>query len=238
MRKNDFTKKQKNNFTKNKTPPPGTFALPHLLSTKEVIKEKMLKRNTMIYTELSPNPNSMKFVLNYEIVPEGLSFDYPNKAATLEEKKASPLAADLFLFDFVERVFISSNFITLTKREDIEWEEVINDVRKFIKIYFDESHPVFAQKTIDSNTLIVQGNDTPVVAKIKSTLDQYVRPAVESDGGAINYSSFDEESGTVKVLLQGSCSGCPSASMTLKAGIERLLTSMIPEVKLVEAEEL
>lgn len=198
----------------------------------------MLKRNTMIYTELSPNPNSMKFVLNYEIVPEGLSFDYPSRAATLDEKKASPLASDLFLFDFIERVFISSNFITVTKRGDIEWEEVIGDVRKFLKIYFDENHPVFAQKTMDSHTLIVQGNDTPVVAKIKSTLDQYVRPAVESDGGAINYSSFDEESGTVKVMLQGSCSGCPSASMTLKAGIERLLTSMIPEVKLVEAEEV
>jgi Fe-S cluster biogenesis protein NfuA len=198
----------------------------------------MLKRNTMIYTELSPNPNSMKFVLNYEIVPEGLSFDYPSKQSTFDEKKASPLASDLFLFDFVERVFISSNFITLTKRADIEWDAVIMDVRQFIKTYFDENHPVFTQTTIDSHTLIVQGNDTPVVAKIKSTLDQYVRPAVESDGGAINYSSFDEETGTVKVLLQGSCSGCPSASMTLKAGIERLLTSMIPEVKLVEAEEL
>lgn len=198
----------------------------------------MLKRNTMIYTELSPNPNSMKFVLNFEIVPDGLSFDYPNKLATIEEGKASPLASDLFLFDFIERVFISSNFITVTKREDTEWEDVTADIRKFIKIYFDESHPVFAQKTIDSNTLIVSGNESPVVAKIKATLDQYVRPAVESDGGAINFSSFDEDSGTVLVALQGSCSGCPSASMTLKSGIERLLTSMIPEVKLVEAEEL
>lgn len=198
----------------------------------------MLKRNTMIYTELSPNPNSMKFVLNYEIVPEGLSFDYASKAATLDEGKASPLASDLFLFDFVERVFIASNFITVTKREDIEWEEVLADVRKFLKVYFDEEHPVFAKKTIDSNTLIVTENDNAIVSKIKATLDQYVRPAVESDGGAINFSSFDEESGVVKLALQGSCSGCPSASMTLKVGIERLLTSMIPEVKLVEAAEV
>lgn len=86
--------------------------------------------------------------------------------------------------------------------------------------------------------MIVDPNDTEVVAKIKATLDQYVRPAVESDGGAINFSSFDEESGLVKVFLQGSCSGCPSATITLKSGIERLLTSMVPEVKLVEAEEL
>ncbi len=197
---------------------------------------KMLKRNTMIYTELSPNPNSMKFVLNYEIVPEGLSFDYPDMKSALEESKASPLAADFFQFPFVQRVFISSNFITLTKDTETEWDEVVFDLKKFLKIYFDENQPVFAQKTIDSNTLIVNASDGPVIAKIKATLDQYVRPAVESDGGAINFSSFDEESGLVKVFLQGSCSGCPSATITLKSGIERLLTSMIPEVKLVEAE--
>lgn len=196
----------------------------------------MLKRNTMIYTELSPNPNSMKFVLNFEIVPDGLSFDYPNMAATKEDSKASPLASDCFQFTFVERVFISSNFITITKSSETEWEEVLFDFKKFIKIYFDENHPVFASKTISDNTLIVDANDTPIIAKIKATLDQYVRPAVESDGGAINFASFDEPSGQVKVHLQGSCSGCPSATVTLKDGIERLLTSMIPEVKEVVAE--
>lgn len=198
----------------------------------------MLKRNTMIYTELSPNPNSMKFVLNFEIVPEGLSFDYPDMASAMDESKASPLAADIFQFHFVQRVFLSSNFITITKDSDIEWEECLFDLKKFLKIFFDENNSVFAQKTIDSNTLIVDANDSSVIAKIKATLDQYVRPAVESDGGAINFSSFDEESGLVKVFLQGSCSGCPSATITLKSGIERLLTSMVPEVKLVEAEEI
>ncbi|MCP9756936.1 NifU family protein [Lacihabitans sp. CCS-44] len=198
----------------------------------------MLKRNTMIYTELSPNPNSMKFVLNFEIVPEGLSFDYPDMASAMDESKASPLAADIFQFHFVQRVFLSSNFITITKDSDIEWEECLFDLKKFLKIFFDENNSVFAQKTIDSNTLIVDANDSSIVAKIKATLDQYVRPAVESDGGAINFSSFDEESGLVKVFLQGSCSGCPSATITLKSGIERLLTSMVPEVKLVEAEEI
>lgn len=192
----------------------------------------------MIYTELSPNPNSMKFVLNFEIVPEGLSFDYPDMASAMDESKASPLAADIFQFHFVQRVFLSSNFITITKDSDIEWEECLFDLKKFLKIFFDENNSVFAQKTIDSNTLIVDANDSTIVAKIKATLDQYVRPAVESDGGAINFSSFDEESGLVKVFLQGSCSGCPSATITLKSGIERLLTSMVPEVKLVEAEEI
>jgi Fe-S cluster biogenesis protein NfuA len=105
-----------------------------------------------------------------------------------------------------------------------------------MKIFFEQNNPVFAQKTIDKNTLIVDANDSAVIAKIKSTLDQYVRPAVESDGGAINFASFDEITGQVKVYLQGSCSGCPSSTVTLKDGIERLLKTMVPEVKEVVAE--
>ena len=196
----------------------------------------MLQRQTMIYTELSPNPNSMKFVLNFELAPEGLTFDYPSLAATVDETKASPLAGDLFQFPFVRRIFIASNFITITKDDETEWEDVVYDIKKFMKIFFEQNNLVFAQKTIDKNTLIVDANDSAVVAKIKSTLDQYVRPAVESDGGAINFASFDEISGQVKVYLQGSCSGCPSSTVTLKDGIERLLTTMIPEVKEVVAE--
>ncbi|WP_353721609.1 NifU family protein [Dyadobacter sp. 676] len=196
----------------------------------------MLSRPIFVYTELSPNPNSMKFVLNFELVPDGLSFDYPSLQAALEEGKASPLAADLFQFPHVKRVFIASNFITITKDDEIAWEEVLRDTKQFIKIYFEENHPVFEQKTIDSNTLIVDARDSDTVQKIKAALDQYVRPAVESDGGAINFHSFDEGSGVVKVLLQGSCSGCPSSTLTLKAGIENLLTRMVPDVKEVVAE--
>lgn len=196
----------------------------------------MLTRPVFVYTELSPNPNSMKFVLNFELVPDGLSFDYPSLEAALETGKASPLASDLFQFPHVKRVFIASNFITITKDETIAWEEVLRDTKQFIKIYFEENHPVFEQQTIDKNTLIVDSRDSDTVQKIKAALDQYVRPAVESDGGAINFHSFDEESGRVKVLLQGSCSGCPSSTLTLKAGIENLLTRMVPDVKEVVAE--
>lgn len=196
----------------------------------------MLSRPIFVYTELSPNPNSMKFVLNFELVPDGLSFDYPSLESALEEGKSSPLAADLFQFPHVKRVFIASNFITITKGDDIAWEEVLRDTKQFIKIYFEENHPVFEQKTIESNTLIVDARDSDTVQKIKAALDQYVRPAVESDGGAINFHSFDEDSGVVKVLLQGSCSGCPSSTLTLKAGIENLLTRMVPDVKEVVAE--
>ena len=196
----------------------------------------MLSRPIFVYTELSPNPNSMKFVLNFELVPDGLSFDYPSLETALEEGKSSPLAADLFQFPHVKRVFIASNFITITKGDDIAWEEVLRDTKQFIKIYFEENHPVFEQKTIENNTLIVDARDSDTVQKIKAALDQYVRPAVESDGGAINFHSFDEGSGVVKVLLQGSCSGCPSSTLTLKAGIENLLTRMVPDVKEVVAE--
>lgn len=198
----------------------------------------MLKRSTMIYTELSPNPNSMKFVLNYELVPEGLSFDYPDMGSTMEESKASPLAADLFQFPFVQRIFIASNFITITKDDDTLWEDVLGDLRRFLKIFFDDNNEVFASKTVEKNTLIVDSNDSETVGKIKAALDQYVRPAVESDGGAINFADYDEDSGKVTVMLQGSCSGCPSATVTLKDGIERLLTNMVPGVKEVVAEAL
>lgn len=196
----------------------------------------MLSRPIYIYTELSPNPNSMKFVLNFELVPDGLSFDYPSHAAALEPGKASPLAADLFQFPHIQRVFIASNFITITKDDAVAWEDVLYDTKQFIKIYFEENQPVFEKQTIESNTMIVEANDTETVQKIKAVLDQYVRPAVESDGGAINFHSFDEESGAVKVLLQGSCSGCPSSTLTLKSGIENLLTRMVPNVKTVVAE--
>ncbi|MCF2492089.1 NifU family protein [Dyadobacter chenhuakuii] len=196
----------------------------------------MLTRPVFVYTELSPNPNSMKFVLNFELVPDGLSFDYPSLEAALEEGKASPLASDLFQFPHVKRVFIASNFVTITKDDAIAWEEVLRDTKQFIKIYFEENHPIFEQQTIDKNTLIVDERDSDTVQKIKAALDQYVRPAVESDGGAINFHSFNEDSGVVKVLLQGSCSGCPSSTLTLKAGIENLLTRMVPDVKEVVAE--
>lgn len=195
----------------------------------------MYPQPIFVYTEQSPNPNSMKFVLNFELVPEGLSFDYPDVATAMADGKASPLAADLFQFPHVQRVFIASNFVTVTKDEATDWGTVLYDTKTFLKIYFDQNQPIFANQTVDSNTTLVDA-DTETIRQIKAVLDQYVRPAVESDGGAINFHSFDEQSGTVKVMLQGSCSGCPSSTITLKAGIENLLTRMVPEVKTVLAE--
>ncbi|WP_266368502.1 NifU family protein [Tellurirhabdus rosea] len=194
-----------------------------------------LRPPVMLYTEMSPNPNSMKFVVNRELVPEGLSFDYAAPSDALLDGKSSPLAVALFGFEYVRRVFISRNYVTLTKDEDTDWGEVLFEVKPFLKKYLDEDQPVFTQRTVEANSTVVEA-DSPAVQKIKAALDQYVRPAVESDGGAITFYSFDEETGLVKVLLQGSCSGCPSSTLTLKAGIENLLTRLVPEVRTVEAQ--
>jgi NFU1 iron-sulfur cluster scaffold homolog, mitochondrial len=192
----------------------------------------MFKQQIFIYTEATPNPNSMKFVLNFELAPESLSFDYSTIDEALSAEKESPLAIELFGFDFVKRVFISSNFVTVTKDEATQWENVLFDMKQFFKAYFEDKKPVFAESTMKS--LEVTESDTETVQKIKLVLNDYIRPAVESDGGAINFHSFED--GVVKVLLQGSCSGCPSSTITLKNGIENLLTRMVPEVKEVVAE--
>ena len=194
-----------------------------------------LRPPVSIFTEQSPNPNSMKFVLNRELVPDGLSFDYAEPSEALKEGKNSPLAVALFGVDEVKRVFIAGNFITLTKSEDVDWGEIMFEVKVFLKDYFEADKPVFVQRTVDLNSARLE-SDSETVQQIKAALDQYVRPAVESDGGAINFHDYDEATGTVKVLLQGSCSGCPSSTLTLKAGIENLLTRLVPGVKIVEAE--
>ncbi|MBP6385124.1 MAG: NifU family protein [Pseudarcicella sp.] len=194
----------------------------------------MLKPQIFIYTESTPNPNSMKFVLNFELAPEGLSFDYATESESTTEGKSSPLATELFAFDYVKRVFISSNFISVTKTETVAWEDVLFALKQHLKAFFEDQKEVFTKATIEKNEIKVEGGDSDTVIKIKAVLEQYVRPAVESDGGAINFHSFED--GVVKVLLQGSCSGCPSSTMTLKQGIENLLTRMVPEVKEVVAE--
>ena len=194
----------------------------------------MLRPQVLLYTEATPNPQSMKFVVNFELIPDGASFDYASPAEAIAEGKESPLAVELFGYDWVRRVFISYNFVTITKDEATAWEEVLLETKLFLKHYFEEKKVVLTPKSAKIQAADNGEQDSETVQKIKAVLEQYVKPAVESDGGAISFYSFEE--GTVKVLLQGSCSGCPSSTMTLKAGIENLLTRMVPEVKEVVAE--
>lgn len=180
-----------------------------------------------IYLESNPNPNSLKFVVNEMLVPEGMSFDFPNR----ESAAQAPLAQELFDYPFVERVFYMSNFITITKREEVEWLEIQHLLKDHITNYLESGK--FIMEWDDSSSDKTE-EETESVKKIKTILEEYIRPAVEQDGGAITYHSFKD--GVVKVKLQGSCSGCPSSMITLKAGIENLLTRMMPgEVKAVEA---
>ncbi len=185
-----------------------------------------------IYTETSPNPNSMKFVVNYMLTPNDSTFDFPEPASALR----SPLAVALFGLEYVRRVFIMNNFVTITKDENVTWDDVILELKLFLKDYLESNKPILSEKGIEEYKTEVDNteNDPEIVQKIKHLLDEYVRPAVESDGGAISFHSFNE--GQVKLLLQGSCSGCPSSTLTLKAGIENLLKRMLPEVTEVVAE--
>ncbi len=180
-----------------------------------------------LYMEANPNPNSMKFVANFMLLPEGISYDFP----TVEEAGNSPLAQALFALPYVERVFFMSNFVTVTKSENKDWLEVREEIKAIIKGYLEEGQLVVNQIE-DLNQ--IDEKDSESVKKIKGILDEYIRPAVEQDGGAISFHSF--ENGILKVLLQGSCSGCPSSTVTLKAGIENLMKRMLPEVQSVEAE--
>ena len=182
-----------------------------------------------IYTESNPNPNSLKFVVNFMLMPEGVSRDYPTKESTNE----APLAAKLFDLPYVKRVFYMSNFVTVTKDDATDWYEVKGELQQVIKAHLEAGEQILTEKDVKEDHQVSE-NDSDIEAKIKGILDEYIRPAVEMDGGAISFHSFDE--GKVKVLLQGSCSGCPSSTLTLKAGIENLLKRMVPEVQEVEAE--
>ena len=180
-----------------------------------------------IYLESNPNPNSLKFVVSEMLVPEGMSFDFPSAESAAE----APLALELFHYPFVERVFYMSNFVTVTKNEEIEWLEVQELLKNHIKNFLEAGKLILDTKTAAPE--FVQ-EETETVKKIKSILDEYIRPAVEQDGGAITFHSFVDKK--VTVALQGSCSGCPSSTITLKAGIENLFKKMMPEeVEEVEA---
>lgn len=184
-------------------------------------------KNIHVYLESNPNPNSLKFVVNEMLIPEGLSYDFPDLQSTTD----APLAQELFSYPFVDRVFYMSNFVTVTKKESVEWIEVQHVIKDHIKKFLESGR--FIIEVADPATEPAQ-EETDTVRKIRTILEEYIRPAVEQDGGAITFHSFRE--GVLKVRLQGSCSGCPSSMITLKAGIENLFKRMMPDdVQAVEA---
>ena len=186
-----------------------------------------------IYTEMTPNPETMKFVANKLLYP-GKSIDFPS----IDNAAPSPLAQELFAFPFVKAVFIASNFVTLTRTSpDTDWQDVIPSICQFLKDYLESSKLVIDEEKVPQQPkeeVVFSGDESDVVKRIQEILENYVKPAVEMDGGAIQFKSFKD--GKVNLMLQGSCSGCPSSMITLKAGIEGMMKRMIPEVQEVVAE--
>ncbi|MDB4533520.1 NifU family protein [Vicingaceae bacterium] len=196
-----------------------------------------------IYAESTPNPNTLKFVANRWLVTNDKSYEV---LADQRVGGPSPLAEQLFSFPFINGVFIAGNFVTITKAETIEWQDVMIELRDFISDFLNtEGNEIIREEVLNQteeqeaeNATTTEGSTaktdlTDFDKKIVEILNEYIKPAVESDGGAIEFHSYD--AGLVKVILKGACSGCPSSTATLKGGIESLLKSMLPEVKEVEA---
>lgn len=192
----------------------------------------------MLYTEQTPNPESLKFVTNRMIYRGTADFRTPELA-----QEWSPLAVELFDMPFVKGVYICNNFVTITKEMNYQWDDIKLKTKEFIKTYVSESKPVVNEGFEEAMAALeaekgdshqYEGDEAEIVVKIKELIEKYVKPAVEMDGGNIEFSSYDK--GKVTVLLQGSCSGCPSSTVTLKSGIEGMLKRMVPEVTEVVAE--
>lgn len=177
-----------------------------------------------VYVEPTPNPATMKFITN-KLLYNG-SLDFPDR----ESAESSPFAKELFKFSFVNGVFFASNFVTITKTDDAEWDELIPILQEYVKGAV-ESEVKITEET-GGGAVKFTGSETE--QKIQQILYDYVRPAIEMDGGHIAFKTY--EKGVVTVVLQGACSGCPSSTITLKSGIEGLLKRMVPEVTEVVAE--
>ncbi len=198
-----------------------------------VVKERV-KVPVTVYAESTPNPSAMKFVANKKITDQTLSFE------NVDLTHDAPLARELFNFPFVKEVFMDENYISISKHDTIQWEEIVMELRGFIKSYLEEEKtilgPSFDSQVQDSSQSKSYQNLNETEQEIVKILEEYVKPAVASDGGNIIFDSYEDSEKKVKVVLQGACSGCPSSTFTLKNGIENILKEMLPgRVEMVEA---
>ena len=206
---------------------------------------------TAVYAEMTPNPAVMKFVVDRTLITGGQQVQYVSKQSAAG---SSPLAEELFNFPFVTNVFISGNFVSVTKDDSLGWEMIVQQLREYVREWLmDNQHAVTAvpeeviatpdtivipQAKSESTSSTLSAEDilpSEFDEKIKQLLDDFVRPAVEQDGGAIDFLTYKE--GKVYVTMRGACSGCPSSMQTLKGGIENLLKTHIQEVEEVVAFE-
>jgi Fe-S cluster biogenesis protein NfuA len=189
-----------------------------------------------VYAESTPNPSVMKFVANKKMVTAMFEF------TSIEEAKLSPLATELFHFPYVKSVFIDENYVSVTKYDITEWQDVTIEIREFIKTFIESGKDVVlpgAVETLEKSTQQLDKNYEgldDVSKEIVNILEEYVKPAVASDGGNIQFIAYNSDDKNVSVMLQGACSGCPSSTYTLKSGIENMLKEMLPgKVETVEA---
>ena len=202
------------------------------------VKEQPRKPPVMLYTEQTPNPETLKFVTNQMLYPKNTA-DFKEGEDELA-KEWSPLAAVLFEMPYVKAVYICNNFITITKEFNYDWTDIMLDLKNFLKNYLTDGDEIVkegfealkSQLTTEESEQYT-GENAEIVQKIKQMIETYVKPAVEMDGGNIEFKSF--VNGVVTLVMQGSCSGCPSSTVTLKSGIEGMMKRMIPEVTEVVA---
>lgn len=189
-----------------------------------------------VYAESTPNPSAMKFVANKNLVSSMFEF------SSIDDAKVSPFATALFNFSFVKSVFIDQNYISITKYDVADWNDITMELREFIRSYIENGKEIVlvnaSEITKNNGTSKEEDFETldDISKEIVNILEEYVKPAVASDGGNIQFESYDAETKTVKVILQGACSGCPSSTITLKNGIENMLKEMLKgKVEFVEA---
>ena len=176
-----------------------------------------------IQTEATPNPSTMKFIPGRVVLKEGTAF-FKNK----EEALGSPFALRLFNYENVKGVFFGTDFITITKKDDAEWDIIKPIILGLINEHYLSNDPTISDNNIEKNIKNNTGEDSDIVKKIKELIDTRVRPAVAMDGGDIIFENYKK--GIVYLHMQGACSGCPSSTVTLKTGIENMLKHYIPEV--------
>ena len=193
----------------------------YLNSNQAVVSESKKEKNNpiSIYSESTPNPGVLKFVSNKLIVDD--SFEFNN----IDEAQQMEFAKKLFELPYVKSLYISKNFVSITKYDIKEWDEITNELRNFIKNYLENNEINFSKEKKEKKEISLDETSKQIV----SILDEYIKPAVASDGGNILFESYDSDRKIVKVILQGACSGCPSSTITLKNGIENMLKEMLSD---------
>lgn len=203
------------------------------------VEEKPEKLPVTVYAESTPNPSVQKFVANKKLVLQTLEFK------NIDEALHAPLATALFNFPFVKEVFLDDNYVSITKYDRVEWTDISNEIREFLRNYLEEGNKVIDEEAFSNKKSEDLGNDATTVVgvanqaldiskldhvsqQIVTIIDEYVKPAVAGDGGNIQFKNYDPNSQQVSVILQGACSGCPSSTITLKNGIETMLKEMLP----------